>query len=72
MSGYQTFFAKKNLIQVFSVPNYAYRVGNTAAFVRVNEFLEREVTYFEEAEENRSTKYSVRPNDKRNNYPRFR
>ena len=52
MSGYKTYFSpKENLFSVFSIPNYSYRIGNEAAFVRVNESLERQVTWFEPAEE---------------------
>ena len=69
MEGYRTYFPKKNVIHVFSIPNHLYRCGNQAAFVRVNESLERQVTWLEPAEETQSTKYNVSYRDQ---VPRFR
>ena len=36
MEGYKYWFPKKNLVTIWSAPNYYYRCGNVASFLTVN------------------------------------
>jgi len=49
MEGYNYPFgeAKKNLVTVWSAPNYCYRCGNIAAVLRLDEQLNRDYTLFD-------------------------
>ncbi len=35
--GYQEWFSNKNLVTIWSAPNYCYRSNNLASFMRVSE-----------------------------------
>jgi len=49
MEGYQYKFKDKNLITVWSAPNYTYRCGNKAAILAFNEYLDRDIILFKES-----------------------
>jgi len=49
--GYKYMFPMKNLITVWSAPNYCYRCGNVASILAFNENLDREVKIFKEVAE---------------------
>ncbi len=46
MEGFQYRFADRNLITVWSAPNYFYRMKNTAAVLKLHDKLDREVRTF--------------------------
>jgi len=49
--GYKYHFPEKNLITVWSAPNYCYRCGNIASIVAFDEYLDREVKTFRDTPE---------------------
>ena len=49
--GFKYMFAEKNLITVWSAPNYCYRCGNVAAILAFDENLEREFRMFRDTPE---------------------
>ncbi|RHZ25189.1 hypothetical protein DYB37_011062 [Aphanomyces astaci] len=49
--GYSYMFPDKNLVTVWSAPNYCYRVGNVAAILAFDEHLNREFKLFREVPE---------------------
>ncbi|RHY33798.1 hypothetical protein DYB32_001396 [Aphanomyces invadans] len=49
--GYSYMFPDKNLVTVWSAPNYCYRVGNVAAILAFDENLNREFKLFREVPE---------------------
>jgi len=49
--GYKYMFPMKNLITVWSAPNYCYRCGNVASILAFDENLDREVKIFKEVAE---------------------
>jgi len=46
MEGYSYKFTEKNLITVWSAPNYCYRCGNVAAVLALDSHLDRELKMF--------------------------
>lgn len=46
--GYHYWFPKKNLITVWSAPNYCYRMGNKAIVLSFDDNLNREIKEFSE------------------------
>ena len=59
--GYKYMFPDKNLVTVWSAPNYCYRCGNVAAILVFNEQLEREFRIFREVPESESSAVSGGP-----------
>ena len=51
MTGYQYFFGEKQLVTVWSAPNYMYRSKNDASVLKINEELEREFIIFKSVPE---------------------
>lgn len=49
--GFKYHFADKNLVTVWSAPNYCYRCGNVASILSFDEHLDREVKTFEDSPE---------------------
>merc|ERR1711966_457663 len=47
--GYKFHFAKKNLVTVWSAPNYCYRCGNVASILELGESLEQDFKTFDAA-----------------------
>jgi|EP00945_MAST-04E_sp_MAST-4E-sp1_P007554 serine/threonine-protein phosphatase 6 catalytic subunit len=53
--GYKYMFPNKNLVTVWSAPNYCYRCGNIAAILAFKDNLEREFRVFREVPEGEQT-----------------
>lgn len=53
--GYKYMFPNKNLVTVWSAPNYCYRCGNIAAILAFKDNLEREFRVFREVPEEEQT-----------------
>jgi serine/threonine-protein phosphatase 6 catalytic subunit len=53
--GFKYMFPDKNLVTVWSAPNYCYRCGNVAAILQFNDKLEREALIFKEVPESGTT-----------------
>ena len=49
MDGYKYWFKDKNLVTVWSAPNYCYRCGNVAAILELDENLTKFYKIFEAA-----------------------
>jgi len=52
--GFKYHFPDKNLITVWSAPNYCYRCGNVASIIAFDEHLDREVKTFRDVPESRT------------------
>lgn len=52
--GYQYWFPNKNLVTVWSAPNYCYRCGNAAAIMEVDENLDHDFKVFHNVPESKS------------------
>jgi len=55
--GYKYMFPEKNLITVWSAPNYCYRCGNIASILVFDEHLDREIRIFKNVPESGSAAY---------------
>eukprot|EP00461_Guttulinopsis_vulgaris_P002345 UN02346 len=51
LEGYSYKFRDKNLLTVWSAPNYVYRCNNVAAVLALNEHLDRELKLFKNVPE---------------------
>eukprot|EP01083_Nonionella_stella_P077734 212390_1 len=52
--GYKYMFPEKNLITVWSAPNYCYRCGNVASILIFDEHLDRQIKLFTDVSESRN------------------
>jgi len=55
--GYQFWFPDKNLVTVWSAPNYCYRCGNVASILKLDEKLEREWKIFNSVPESSQSQH---------------
>jgi hypothetical protein len=51
MEGYKYHFPAKNLVTVWSAPNYCYRCGNVASVLAIDDHLNRDFKLFTEVPE---------------------
>jgi hypothetical protein len=51
MEGYKFHFPQKNLVTVWSAPNYCYRCGNVASVLALDDHLNREFKIFNDVPE---------------------
>ena len=55
--GYQEWFTNKNLVTVWSAPNYCYRCNNLASFMKVDEHEEYSFTKFSADEKSKDSRH---------------
>lgn len=48
MEGFNELFENKNIVTIWSAPNYCYRCGNMASFLKVDQEKEKEYVIFKE------------------------
>lgn len=65
MEGYKYHFPNKNLVTVWSAPNYCYRCGNIASVLALDDYLNREFKIFKNVPESRDDE------NRRNQIPYF-
>ena len=58
--GYKYHFEKKNVITVWSAPNYVYRCGNVASILCLDENRNRNIQIFKDTEESRQVVASMK------------
>jgi serine/threonine-protein phosphatase 6 catalytic subunit len=51
MEGYKYHFPARNLVTVWSAPNYCYRCGNVASVLAIDDHLNRDFKLFTEVPE---------------------
>ena len=51
MEGYKYHFPQRNLVTVWSAPNYCYRCGNVASMLTIDEHCNREFKIFKDVPE---------------------
>lgn len=56
-AGYEELFTNKNIVTVWSAPNYCYRCGNLASFLKIDEPGKREYVIYNEADKSKSSKH---------------
>ena len=54
MEGYKFHFPDKNLVTVWSAPNYCYRCGNVASILSIDETLKKDFKLFYDVPESES------------------
>lgn len=54
MEGYKYHFPDKNLVTVWSAPNYCYRCGNVASILSIDETLTKDFKLFYDVPESES------------------
>jgi len=57
MEGYKFWFPEKNLVTVWSAPNYCYRCGNVASILHIDENMEREWKIFNSVPESSQSQH---------------
>ena len=47
MDGYKYWYEKKNLVTIWSAPNYCHRSGNIASYMQIDQNLKTQIKTFE-------------------------
>lgn len=55
--GYQELFDNRNIVTVWSAPNYCYRCGNLASFLKIENGERKYTTFTEDEKSKGSTHY---------------